>query len=241
LEVLLVFDLLLLASFLLFGVIVIASVSYYKRIRELREDYEDARDVVGDIVVSFNSQLQSYEDKLDAASIKTIVLSSFHDKTRSEVEEHGEQLKKVVSRINAFSAIERKVPAKIQEVNRRIESLMTAQEGIADKIRELEKGAEKIPTAPKAEKAKVEAPIPIKREKALAPLTETELRVLEFLGEEGPKTAPEVRRKIELTREHTARLMKKLYEEGYLERAVQKIPYTYRLKKEMLKILRKRI
>ena len=235
------FDLLLLPSFLLFAVIVIASVLYYKRIRELREKYEDARDVVGDIVISFNSQLQSYEGKLDAISHKTTVLSSFHDKARSEVEEHGEQLKKIVSRMNVFSAIERKVPAKIQEVNRRIETLVTSQEEIVEKIREFERFGEKIPTAPKTEKAKVEAPIPIKREKALAPLTETELRVLEFLGEEGPKTAPEVREEIELTREHTARLMKKLYEEGYLERDVQKIPYTYRLKKEMLKILRKRI
>ena len=235
------FDLFLFVSFLLFVVIVIASVLYYKRIRELREKYEDARDVVGDIVVSFNSQLHSYEDKLDGISHKTTGLSSLHDKTRREVKEHGEQLKKIVSRINVFSAIERKVPVKIQEVNRRIETLVTSQQEIAEKIRELERVGERIPTAPKAEKAKVEAPIPIKREKALAPLTETELRVLEFLGEEGPKTAPEVREEIELTREHTARLMKKLYEEGYLERGVQKIPYTYRLKKEMLKIMRKRI
>ena len=235
----LVFDLLLLASFLLFAVIIIASVLYYKRIRELREKYEGARDVVGDIVVSFNSQLQRYEDKLDAISDKVTVLSSGHDKTRSEVKEHGEQLKKIVSKINVFSAIERKVPAKIQDANRRIESLVASQKEIAEKIEELERFKEKISTAPKAEKAKVDAPIPIKREKALAPLTETELRVLEILAENGPKTAPKVRHEIELTREHTARLMKKLYEEGYLERGVQKIPYTYRIKKEMLKILKK--
>ncbi|MDH5462131.1 MAG: MarR family transcriptional regulator [Candidatus Bathyarchaeota archaeon] len=233
------FDLLLLASFLLFAVIVIASVLYYKRIRELREKYEDARDVVGDIVVSFNTQLQRYEDKLDAISHEATVLSSDHDKTRSEVKEHGEQLKKIVSRINVFSAIERKVPAKIQDANRRLESLVASQKEIAEKIEELERFKEKVSTAPRAEKAKVEAPIPIKREKALAPLTETELRVLEILAENGPKTAPKVREEIELTREHTARLMKKLYEEGYLERGVQKIPYTYHIKKEMLKILRK--
>jgi chromosome segregation ATPase len=238
-----VFDLLLLASSLLFALIIIASVLYYKRIRELREKYEEARDVVGDIVVSFNSQFQRYEDKLDTISHKTTALSSSYDRTRSRVEEHGEQLKKIVSKINVFSAIERKVPAKIQDVNRRIESLVASQEEIAEKIAEkiaeLERFKKKISTAPKAEKAKVEAPIPIKREKALAPLTETELRVLEILAENGPKTAPKVRHKIELTREHTARLMKKLYEEGYLERGVQKIPYTYRIKKEMLKILKK--
>jgi len=63
--------------------------------------------------------------------------------------------------------------------------------------------------------------------------------VLEILAAEGRKTAPEIRERVELTREHTARLMKKLYEEGYLERDVQKIPYAYSIKKEMQKILKK--
>ena len=33
--------------------------------------------------------------------------------------------------------------------------------------------------------------------------------------------------------------MKKLYEEGYLEREVGKIPFSYSIKKEMEKLLRK--
>jgi DNA-binding MarR family transcriptional regulator len=87
--------------------------------------------------------------------------------------------------------------------------------------------------------AKIEAVIPIKREKVLAPLTETELSVLEMLSVEGPKTAPEIKEKIKLSREHTARLMKKLYESGYLERETGKIPFKYSVKKEMEKLLRK--
>ena len=74
----------------------------------------------------------------------------------------------------------------------------------------------------------------------MAPLTETELAVLEVLAKEGDKTAPEMRERVRLTREHTARLMKKLYEDGYLERDTRKMPYAYRLKEEMLKILKKR-
>ncbi|HDD70352.1 MAG TPA: MarR family transcriptional regulator, partial [Candidatus Bathyarchaeota archaeon] len=67
----------------------------------------------------------------------------------------------------------------------------------------------------------------------------TELTVLEMLSSEGPKTAPEIKERIKLSREHTARLMKKLYEEGYLERDTNKIPFKYRIKKEMEKILKK--
>jgi DNA-binding MarR family transcriptional regulator len=73
----------------------------------------------------------------------------------------------------------------------------------------------------------------------LAQLTETELLVLEFLSTEGEKTAPEIKDKVKLSREHTARLMKKLYEKGYLERSSNKIPFTYRLKEEMQRFLNK--
>jgi hypothetical protein len=44
---------------------------------------------------------------------------------------------------------------------------------------------------------------------------------------------------VKLSREHTARLMKKLYEEGYLERETSKIPFKYSVKKEMEKFLKK--
>ena len=50
----------------------------------------------------------------------------------------------------------------------------------------------------------------------MAALTDTEITVLEMLSKEGPKTAPEIKERVQLSREHTARLMKKLYEEGYL-------------------------
>jgi DNA-binding Lrp family transcriptional regulator len=81
--------------------------------------------------------------------------------------------------------------------------------------------------------------VPIKRDKAMASLTDTEVEVLEFLSAEGPKTAPEIKEKVRLSREHTARLMKKLYEEGYLERETGKLPFKYSIKKEMEKLLKK--
>ena len=86
---------------------------------------------------------------------------------------------------------------------------------------------------------KAEPVIPIKRDKAMAALTDTEIAVLEMLSTEGSKTAPEIKERVQLSREHTARLMKKLYEEGYLERETGKIPFKYNVKKEMEKFLKK--
>jgi DNA-binding MarR family transcriptional regulator len=86
---------------------------------------------------------------------------------------------------------------------------------------------------------KIEPVMPIKRDKAMASLTDTELGVLEMLSTEGAKTAPELKERVQLSREHTARLMKKLYEEGYLERETSKIPFKYSVKKEMERLLKK--
>ena len=40
----------------------------------------------------------------------------------------------------------------------------------------------------------------------MAALTDTEIAVLEMLSSEGPKTAPEIKERVHLSREHTARL-----------------------------------
>jgi predicted transcriptional regulator len=57
--------------------------------------------------------------------------------------------------------------------------------------------------------------------------TPTELHVLTLLVAEGPKSAPEIGQAVGRSREHTARLMKKLYEEGYIRRDQSRIPFRY--------------
>jgi DNA-binding MarR family transcriptional regulator len=104
------------------------------------------------------------------------------------------------------------------------------------KIAEVEEQVQKLSAIPEI---KSEPVIPIRRDKAMAALTDTEITVLEMLSAEGSKTAPEIKDRVQLSREHTARLMKKLYEKGYLERETGKIPFRYSVKKEMKKFLKK--
>ncbi len=59
--------------------------------------------------------------------------------------------------------------------------------------------------------------------------TPTELQVLTLLANEGPKSAPEIGRVVGRSREHTARLMKKLFEEGYILRDQGRVPFRYSL------------
>ena len=59
-------------------------------------------------------------------------------------------------------------------------------------------------------------------------LSETEREVLDILVKEGSMTAPKMEKKIGKTREHTARLLKNLWQEGYIEREAQRKPFIYR-------------
>lgn len=205
---------------------IMTTLMYFKRIKGAKAKYEEAREVVGDVVVSFNKQLQRHEEQLGKASYRIEGLSGRNENVEVEVEELRKQTSDLASKVASAFDNQNRLTKNIEDVKLELASIKKAHE-------EMEKHISETP------EAKIEAAIPIRKEHALAPLTETELHVLEFIAEGGEKTAPEIRDLTKLTREHSARLVKRLYEEGYLERDTGKTPYRYRVKDEMLKILRK--
>lgn len=66
-----------------------------------------------------------------------------------------------------------------------------------------------------------------------ARLTPTEAHTLEILGREGPKAAPELGKRMRKSREHMARLMKKLYMDGYVDRESNHAPFRYKLNEKV--------
>ena len=67
----------------------------------------------------------------------------------------------------------------------------------------------------------------------LATLTPTERMTLEILRDEGAKAAPEIGKRLKKSREHTSRLMKKLYMEGYVDRESNHAPFRYKLNESL--------
>jgi predicted transcriptional regulator len=70
----------------------------------------------------------------------------------------------------------------------------------------------------------------------LAKLSDTEKQVLQLLVE-GPKSAPEIGRLTGKSREHTARVMKALFEQRFVERETYRQPYEYRLNDKVRGVL----
>jgi DNA-binding MarR family transcriptional regulator len=200
-------------------------VLYYIRLRRVNERYEEARDVVKDIIISFNSQLRLLEEsvkkiayKLESLPVKSGDVTAI----TNQVRKYEKKLSDITSKVNAILTLK----DRIEKLDKKVAKLEEDQTKIAQEMA-------------KSKEIQIGGVIPIRREQALAPLTSTELRVLEILADEGQKTAPEIRNRIGLTREHTARLMKKLYEKGYIERNETKTPFIYSIKEEMREILKK--
>jgi uncharacterized membrane protein len=203
---------------------------YFYRLRQEAKDSLSAKKALDDIIISFNKDLESESKKIRE-------LEEQENKKLSDLEKSASH-----------------VESRIQAIETRMDTLQHGMEGLMNKYQEQRVGIEpstiyhskdredrstnglissqrmvaEIPAMP---------PILLRRESALSPLTETELQILKLLVSEGGKTSPDIKERIGLTREHTARLMKKLYARGYVERRTEKMPYIYQIKKEMESLL----
>jgi predicted transcriptional regulator len=75
----------------------------------------------------------------------------------------------------------------------------------------------------------------------LAQLTETEFTALKKITELGEGTVPKIKEHIGTTREHTARMLKKLYESGFVDRSTNTMPYKYSVRKEIRDLIQNQL
>ncbi len=218
---------------------VAASVEYYRQVRKAQKEYEKAKGIVEDIVLSFNRELKREADKLDVIAFKIDGNLAKADTSLKKVDTLEKRMVPLENQIGTISQTAAQSSGNILSgltgLELKIKDIEASHETLKGKIAGFEEQIQKFNVTPEIS----ESVIPIKRDKAMAALTDTEIAVLEMLSSEGPKTAPGIKARVKLSREHTARLMKKLYEEGYLEREVGKIPFRYSIKKEMEKMLKK--
>jgi DNA-binding CsgD family transcriptional regulator len=213
-----------------------ASVEYYRQIRKAQKEYEKAREAVEDIVLSFNRELRREADRLELVAYKVEGNAAKVDTSLKRAGSIEEKMVLIKSKLRAISENDANILSKIAGVDAKTRNIEAAHQTLKTKITEVEGQVQKLAAVPEI---KIEPVIPIRREKAMAALTDKEVTVLEMLSAEGSKTAPEIKDRVQLSREHTARLMKKLYEKGYVERETGKLPFKYSVKKEMAKLLKK--
>jgi small-conductance mechanosensitive channel len=213
-----------------------AAIEYYRQIRKAQKEYEKARDAVEDIVLSFNRELKREAERLELVAYKVEGSAAKADASLKRVDSVEQKIAPIENKMKAIAENDGSVLSKIAEVDTKTQNIEAAHQTLKTRITELEEQVQKLAVVPEIPSEPV---IPIRRDKAMSALTDTEVIVLEMLSAEGSKTAPEIKDRVKLSREHTARLMKKLYEKGYLERETGKIPFRYSVKTEMKNFLNK--
>lgn len=206
---------------------------YFRQLRKITLEYIRSKKVFEDIIFSLNKDLQKCEEKV------MDLIRAYQERAvegNRGKEEINALFADVREKLDDLIKYREKISVEIEDLRRKIEDLYAKYSDILRKISEME-----VTGVKRAEHDVTRTAVTskhISETGVLTSLTNTEIRVLEILAMEGEKTVPEIRDRIGLTREHTARLLKSLYERGYLERRSDKIPFVYRLNKEVEEILK---
>jgi len=195
-------------------VTIVASFIYYRRIKEAQEEYEQSKDVIRSVSAGFARQVTRI-----ARSIQGFegIASEAHHVASEALQVSQDALDTVKRDENT-----------LKEFSNRFDTNEKAITDMREEIKELSKRPLVVPRS-----ARVDAPIPLEQRAVLGQLTPTEFEVLSILDDMGEGTGPEIRERIQKTREHTARLLKKLYEMGFIDRNTSGMPYRYNVRKEI--------
>lgn len=195
----------------------------YRRIRKAQKTYEERHEktitTINALVTTTKNRLQQQTEKIDNVAYEAHTAKSSTERLGSKIDQLTAG---VETALQASRTVIRHMVASREQVSTLTKSQQALQEQI-DLIDARYRGM-----LPEAEAVTITPA-------ALTNLTATELQVLQILTKEGPKPASELKTIIGRTREHTARLMKKLFNEGYVKRDVQKIPFTYNISEKIRK------
>jgi hypothetical protein len=202
----------------LFTVTIVASYIFYKRIKMAQAEYEGSKESVMNITSGFTRQVKKVESDLQ------------------KIEGDAVQAKYIAA--EAMKAVQGNSSAALQELEK-VKELTGRVENMEGNIEKMRGELQKLATLPRAAApaAPVDAPIPVQGEDIFQRLTDTELEVLQMIMDLGEGSVPEIRDKINKTREHTARLLKKLYDSGFIDRNTNSMPYRYAVRKEIRDLL----
>ncbi|MCB2171678.1 MarR family transcriptional regulator [archaeon] len=204
-------------TFALFLVTIVASYIFYQRIKMAQGEYEDSKDAVRNITFGFSRQVKRMESDLERLERDTLQAKYMANEALANRQDNSDA---------TLAGLE-----KVKELSNRVD-------GIENSIETMKKDLNKLASQPRIiQQTQVDAPIPVQGEDILQGLTDTELEVLKMIVDTGEGTVPEIKEIIEKTREHTARLLKKLYDKGFVDRNTSSMPYRYSIRKEIRELI----
>jgi len=222
---------LMLFTFLLVLTSIFFAYKYYKIISYATKEYEMARDFLNAIVLTFKKKLEIQNSKIDSILYDIENLYSITEKRKNETEIIQNKIITLTNQTTSSSLVSKKIVNNMILLTSNINNLKKTNTELLEKIELLQTDYSK----PSLNLNNIQK----RQSKSLFNLTNTEKQILQILISDGARTAPEIEKTIGKTREHTSRLMKKLWQNGYIERETQVSPFIYRPTKELARQLNK--
>jgi predicted transcriptional regulator len=210
------------------------TVLYRRLLSKAAEEYEKAGNTVRGLIATLKKRQDEQEQRAEQTSFDIEEAQAATDRAAIKLQELKKRISNLTRNTKANSTTNRNLTEEVKTVQREIQNILKTQDTLQRHITTLNKKIERT-----ARHEKIETNLNAETE-PLTNITETERQVLMMLVEEGPITSPKMEKKIRKTREHTARLMKKLWQDGYVERDTHRMPFTYHPTKELKKLLKKK-
>jgi hypothetical protein len=182
---------------------------------------------------------QSKQAVVESASVLSVIVSSLTSRIEASellVADVRNDLRTVERQNGHLEAQQSDIHANYLRVLRYLQEILSTDNKLITELDQLKTRVSTVPEKripPRALTSLAANPMPILGENAVAALTQTESQVLEILRREGPKAAPELGHRMRKSREHMARLMKKLYLDGYVDRESNRAPFRYKLNEKV--------
>ena len=200
-----------LLSILSLTLVAIIGTKAVRAFRQSKQAVTESASLLSVIVEALSARIQRSESML--VTLRSDVTSATR---RSEIVQGGQialqtSYEEITHQLNEMLSTDRKLVLEIEQLKTKF-SQPQSEGRMIDGLPKPENFAAVIPEGD-----------------VLSSLTPTERHTLEILKAEGAKGAPELGKLLKKSREHTSRLMKKLYMEGYVNRESNHAPFRYRL------------
>ena len=126
----------------LMAVLVVVTISsavlYYKQIRKIQAEYEKARSVIEDVVLSFNRELRKEADRTELVAYKVEGNAAKADNIGKRIDTLEKTIESVKTQAGPSSEKEQALSLEVSNINSRISGLEALQETVKTKVSGIE-------------------------------------------------------------------------------------------------------
>ena len=201
---------------------IIFTFSFYNKLRSATHEYKISKDLVKAVTMTAKISIEKQKKQIEEIEYELENVQSQIEQNRGSLEYNQEKMDIVLENIISILKINKKMSENIITLNDKINNVIVSRQNIEKPIQVISR---------KIEENRSQHSSDVQTQQFN--LTLTEQSIIQVLLDEGPKTAPQIQLDIGKTREHTSRLLKKLWQEGYINRETHSIPYRYRPSNEL--------